>query len=194
VIRPRGAKPRPPRQSYTGEVASTDKRPPTKKRRARSLTISLQASGFTATILALIVTGVVVLSPSLQVLAEQRQQIAELEAELLATDEQVMLLEDQLQRWNDRVFVETQARSRLMFVYPGDITYLVLDDLPEVDDDQEVVISEDIQVANTNWRDALFASYLVAATTRTMMEEETTEQDSSLLPSPTENTGQGDTQ
>jgi len=92
------------------------------------------------------------------------------------------------------VFVETQARSRLMFVYPGDITYLVLDDLPEVDDDQEVVISEDIQVANTNWRDALFASYLVAATTRTMMEEETTEQDSSLLPSPTENSGQGDSQ
>ena len=192
--RPRGAKPRPPRQSYTGEVAGADKKPQTKKRRARSLTISLQASGFTATILALIVTGVVVLSPSLQVLAEQRQQIAELEAELLATDEQVMLLEDQLQRWNDRVFVETQARSRLMFVYPGDITYLVLDDLPEVDDDQEVVISEDIQVANTNWRDALFASYLVAATTRTMMEEETTEQDSSLLPSPTENSGQGDSQ
>lgn len=194
MIRPRGAKPRPPRQFYTGEVAGADKKPQTKKRRARSLTISLQASGFTATILALIVTGVVVLSPSLQVLAEQRQQIAELEAELLATDEQVMLLEDQLQRWNDRVFVETQARSRLMFVYPGDITYLVLDDLPEVDDDQEVVISEDIQVANTNWRDALFASYLVAATTRTMMEEETTEQDSSLLPSPTENSGQGDSQ
>ena len=192
--RPRGAKPRPPRQFYTGEVAGADKKPQTKKRRARSLTISLQASGFTATILALIVTGVVVLSPSLQVLAEQRQQIAELEAELLATDEQVMLLEDQLQRWNDREFVETQARSRLMFVYPGDITYLVLDDLPEVDDDQEVVISEDIQVANTNWRDALFASYLVAATTRTMMEEETTEQDSSLLPSPTENSGQGDSQ
>ncbi len=192
--RPRGAKPRPPRQSYTGEVAGADKKPQTKKRRARSLTISLQASGFTATILALIVTGVVVLSPSLQVLAEQRQQIAELEAELLATDEQVMLLEDQLQRWNDRVFVETQARSRLMFVYPGDITYLVLDDLPEVDDDQEVVISEDIQVANTNWRDALFASYLVAATTRAMVEEETLEQDSSLLPSPTENSGQGDSQ
>jgi len=192
VIRPRGAKPRLPRQSYTGEVAGTDKRPPTKKRRARSLTISLQASGFTATILALIVTGVVVLSPSLQVLAEQRQQIAELEAELLATDEQVMLLEDQLQRWNDRVFVETQARSRLMFVYPGDITYLVLDDLPEITEDSEVVISEDIQVARTNWRGALFASYLVAATTRTSVQTDVVEQDSSLLPAPTENSGEGD--
>lgn len=194
MIRPRGAKPRPPRQSYTGEVAGADKKPQTKKRRARSLTISLQASGFTATILALIVTGVVVLSPSLQVLAEQRQQIAELEAELLATDEQVMLLEDQLQRWNDRVFVETQARSRLMFVYPGDITYLVLDDLPEVTENSEVVISEDIQVARTNWRDALFASYLVAATTRTSVEVDVVEQDSSLLPAPTENSGQGELQ
>jgi cell division protein FtsB len=172
-------------------VAGEKKKPQAKKRRGRSLAISLQASGFTATVLALIVTGVVVLSPSLQVLAEQRQQIADLEAELLATDEQVVALEDQLQRWNDRVFVETQARSRLMFVYPGDITYLVLDDLPDDTADVEAVVSEEIQVTDTNWRDALFASYLVAATTQasSSLGEQDREQDTSLLPSPTETSG-----
>lgn len=149
--------------------------------------MSLQASGFTATVLALIVTGVVVLSPSLQVLAEQRQQIAQLEAQLAETDAEVLRLEDQLERWNDRVFVETQARSRLMFVYPGDITYLVLDDLPEDESNGDVIVSEDIQLAQPNWRESLLASYLVAATTSTMgSTPDDVEQDASLLPSPSE--------
>lgn len=149
--------------------------------------MSLQASGFTATVLALIVTGVVVLSPSLQVLAEQRQQIAQLEAQLAETDAEVLRLEDQLERWNDRVFVETQARSRLMFVYPGDITYLVLDDLPEDDSNGDVIVSEDIQLAQPNWRESLLASYLVAATTSTMgSTPDDVEHDTSLLPSPSE--------
>lgn len=149
--------------------------------------MSLQASGFTATVLALIVTGVVVLSPSLQVLAEQRQQIAQLEAQLAETDAEVVRLEDQLQRWNDRVFVETQARSRLMFVYPGDITYLVLDDLPEDTDDSQTVITDDIQLAQPDWRESLLASYLVAATTSTMATvDEEANLDTSLLPSPSE--------
>lgn len=133
--------------------------------KSRSLTVSLQASGFTATLLALIVTAVVVLSPSLQVLAEQRQQIAQLKEELEETDREVLALEDQLERWSDRAFVETQARSRLMFVYPGDITYLILDDLPSDVEDEGVAVSDEIQVASGDWREALFASYLVAATT-----------------------------
>lgn len=133
--------------------------------KSRSLTVSLQASGFTATLLVLIVTAVVVLSPSLQVLAEQRQHIAQLRADLEETDREVVALEDQLERWSDRAFVETQARSRLMFVYPGDITYLVLDDLPGEVDGESVAVSDEIQVASGDWREALFASYLVAATT-----------------------------
>jgi cell division protein FtsB len=168
-------------------AASDKKKQRSAKKPNRSLTVSLQASGFTATVLALIVTGVVVLSPSLQVLAEQRQQIAQLEAQLAETDAEVLRLEDQLERWNDRVFVETQARSRLMFVYPGDITYLVLDDLPEDDSNGDAIVSEDIQLAQPNWRESLLASYLVAATTSTMVSaSDAPEQDTSLLPSPSE--------
>lgn len=173
-------------------MAQTEKKRKTKaKRPSRSLAISLQASGFTATVLALIVTGVVVLSPSLQVLAEQRQQIAQLEAELEATDLEVVRLEDQLERWNDRVFVETQARSRLMFVYPGDITYLVLDDLPDEADDSDVIISDEIQLAQPDWRESLFASYLVAATTQAAPAELLeTPGDTTLLPAPQSGDGE----
>ena len=158
--------------------------------RKRSLTISLQASGFTATILALIVTAVVVLAPSLRVLAEQRQQIAQLRAELEATDQEVLRLEDQLARWSDRAFVETQARSRLMFVYPGDITYLILDDLPEDTDDDTALVSDEIQVTEADWRGALLASYLVAATTdATEPDDARPEADEGLIPGPGSVTG-----
>jgi cell division protein FtsB len=146
-----------------------------KKDRRVPLGVSLQASGFTVTVLALIVLGVVVLSPSLRVLAEQQQQIAQLEAELAAVDQEVQALEEQLDRWSDRAFVEAQARSRLMFVYPGDITYLVIDDVVVEDPGIEQTVSEEIEVVSSNWMKSLFASYLVAATTQAPQREVATE-------------------
>ncbi len=146
-----------------------------KKHRRVPLGLSLQASGFTVTVLALIVLGVVVLSPSLRVLAEQQQQIAQLEAELAAVDQEVQALEEQLERWSDRAFVEAQARSRLMFVYPGDITYLVIDDVEVTESASEETISGDIEVVSSNWMKSLFASYLVAATTRAPEPEQDSE-------------------
>ena len=167
--------------TYTDDVAKETRKKPSKK---RSLVVSLQASGFMATVLTLIVTAVVVLSPSLRVLAEQRQQIAELEAQLAATDEEVLALEDQLARWQDRAFVETQARSRLMFVYPGDITYLVLDDLPDTTAEVNDEVSDQVEVTQANWREALLASYLVAATTQAEAAVAEPEMIPELLPSP----------
>ena len=132
---------------------------------AASLLLSLQASGFIVTILALLVAGVVILSPSLRILAEQQQEIAQLRADLEQTQQEVFDLEEQRDRWKDPSFVETQARERLMFVYPGDITYLVIDDLGDDEDDTDTVISQNIVAAKTDWREALLSSYLVAATT-----------------------------
>ena len=162
-----------------------------KKERRVPLGVSLQASGFTVTVLALIVLGVVVLSPSLRVLAEQQQQIAQLEAELAAVDQEVQALEEQLDRWSDRAFVEAQARSRLMFVYPGDITYLVIDDVEVEDVGIAQTISEDIEVVSSNWMKSLFASYLVAATTQAPEPEVVTEPDV-LEPLPSPQQGSGD--
>lgn len=127
--------------------------------------LSLQASGFVVTILALLVAGVVVLAPSLRILAEQQQEIAQLRVDVEATTQEVLDLEEQRERWRDPSFVQTQARERLMFVYPGDITYLVIDDLGDDDEGEDIIISQDIVAASTDWRQALLASYLVAATT-----------------------------
>ena len=165
--------------------------PPQKQGRkaAASLLLSLQSSGFIVTILALLVAGVVILSPSLRILAEQQQEIAQLRVELEQTQQEVFDLEEQRERWKDPSFVETQARERLMFVYPGDITYLVIDDLGDDEDDEDIVISQNIVAQQTDWRQALLASYLVAATTS---RSEAVEPDSGSeeLPEPAGETGQ----
>lgn len=127
--------------------------------------LSLQASGFVVTILALLVTGVVILSPSLRILAEQQQEIAALRENLEQSQQEVFDLMEQRDRWQDPTYVETQARERLMFVYPGDITYLVIDDLEADDESGEALVSRDIVAVQPDWRDALLGSYLVAATT-----------------------------
>ena len=125
---------------------------PRSRASAAQVLLNLQASGFVVTFLVLIVAGVVILSPTLRVLAEQQQEIAGLEAALAESEQQVVALEEQRERWKDSAFVETQARERLLFVYPGDITYLVIDDGEGIEDDAGIEISTEIVGASTDWR------------------------------------------
>ncbi|HEV8013062.1 MAG TPA: septum formation initiator family protein, partial [Pontimonas sp.] len=131
---------------------------PRSRASAAQVLLNLQASGFVVTFLVLIVAGVVILSPTLRVLAEQQQEIAGLEAALAESEQQVVALEEQRERWKDPAFVETQARERLLFVYPGDITYLVIDDGEGNEDDAGIEISTEIVGASTDWRESLLAS------------------------------------
>jgi hypothetical protein len=78
--------------------------------------------------------------------------------------------------------VETQARERLLFVYPGDITYLVIDDLGDEGGEDEIAVSQDIVESESDWRKALLGSFLVAATTS--RGSETEEKATVVIPSP----------
>jgi cell division protein FtsB len=159
------------------------KQTPRSRASAAQVLLNLQASGFVVTFLVLIVAGVVILSPTLRVLAEQQQEIAGLEAALAESEQQVVALEEQRERWKDPAYVETQARERLLFVYPGDITYLVIDDGEGIEDDEGIEISTEIVGASTDWRESLLASYLVAATTSQGYQAEIT-QAPGEIPSP----------
>ena len=168
---------------------TTQKQTPRSRASAAQVLLNLQASGFVVIFLVLIVAGVVILSPTLRVLAEQQQEIASLEAALAVSEQQVVALEEQRERWKDPAFVETQARERLLFVYPGDITYLVIDDAENLDDGADLEISAGIVEAQTDWRESLLASYLVAATTTTDYQVEITQSgesstDPERIPSP----------
>ena len=66
----------------------------------------------------------------------QRAEIAALEADVAAAQIRVADLQQELEDWNDPAFVIAQARSRLHFVFPGEVGYVVLgsDDRPVTPD------------------------------------------------------------
>jgi len=122
-------------------------------------------SGFTATVFLLIVGALVVLAPSLRVLVEQQQEIAELERQVAQRQSDVDELQTGIDRWQDPAYIEAQARDRLLYVYPGDITYLIVDDDVAVDDDDGLLVSDEIQATRIDWTRALLSSIVTAGLT-----------------------------
>lgn len=122
-------------------------------------------SGFALSALLLIVAALVVLAPGLKTFVEQRQQIALMQREVDAAQQEVDELNDQVARWGDTAYIEAQARDRLYYVFPGDISYLVIGsgDAPESETAPE--ISDEIQATEVDWLRALTGSAYTAGLT-----------------------------
>jgi cell division protein FtsB len=76
---------------------------------------------------------VVLLAPTLRSYFAQRGEIGALERQVAQGEERVAALEAERDRWRDPAYVEQQARERLKFVRPGEVSYTVLggDELDE---------------------------------------------------------------
>lgn len=72
-----------------------------------------------------VLLGVTVLAPTLQQFVAQRQRIADLEQHIATVEGQIAELAAEQARWSDPAYIEAQARGRLLFVKPGETTYLV---------------------------------------------------------------------
>ncbi len=68
------------------------------------------------------------LAPYLQPWWAQRSQLASTKAQVAELQRQVDELGAQNRRWDDPSYVRTQARSRLHYVMPGEVSYVLLDD------------------------------------------------------------------
>ena len=90
----------------------------------------IRLSGFMVIMLGLVVLAAFVLVPTIGTYVDQRQQIAALEAAVEVSREEVADLEAQRERWTDPAYITTQARERLYYVRPGEVVYLVDNDLP----------------------------------------------------------------
>ena len=68
----------------------------------------------------------------------QQAEIAALQGDIAASQDRIADLQQQVEDWNDPAFVIAQARSRLHFVFPGEVGYVVLgsDDRPMSTDPQ----------------------------------------------------------
>jgi cell division protein FtsB len=126
---------------------------------------NLQISGFTVTVFLLIIGALIVLAPSLRVLVEQQQEIAALEARVAEQRVVVDEMQTDIDRWQDPAYIEAQARDRLLYVYPGDITYLIVDDGQTLADNVANPLSDEIQATDIDWTRALLSSIVTAGLT-----------------------------
>jgi cell division protein FtsB len=124
----------------------------------------IRLSGFTVVMLGIIVLAVIVLAPGLRTLVEQQQQIAALRESVRQEQLAVNALKTDIDRWKDPAYVEAEARNRLLYVFPGDITYLVIDD-HESPTTTDAPISDRIQSTRTDWTRSLLSSIVSAGTT-----------------------------
>ncbi|MCR2828236.1 septum formation initiator family protein, partial [Microbacterium sp. zg.Y909] len=90
----------------------------------------IRLSGFMMIMLALVVLGALVLVPTVGTYLDQRQQIAALERSVRMSEEEVAELEATRDRWGDPAYITTQARERLYYHRPGEVVFLVDNDLP----------------------------------------------------------------
>ncbi|HLP23929.1 MAG TPA: septum formation initiator family protein [Microbacteriaceae bacterium] len=100
----------------------------TQRRRAAWLN-GFRFSAFSLVMAGILTIGVLSLIPRIQELVVQRQQIAALQSDINQAKATMAAQEAERQQWNDPTFIETQARERLYFVQPGDVSYLVINDL-----------------------------------------------------------------
>ncbi|GAA4671414.1 septum formation initiator family protein [Frondihabitans cladoniiphilus] len=131
----------------------------------------MRFSGFSLLMLVIIVLFVVVLAPSLKTLIQQQQQIASLQRAVDDQKADVDSLKSDVARWNDPAYVEAQARDRLLYVYPGEYSYLVMNPTKATSSGTSTstpsgaAITKDIQNPNVDWVGGLLSSVLDAGLT-----------------------------
>lgn len=73
-----------------------------------------------------VVMGLTILVPTVQRVIAQRQEIAQIERDISQANEDIQRIKADNARWDDPAYVKAEARGRLLFVQPGDTTYVVI--------------------------------------------------------------------
>ncbi len=132
---------------------------------SRSATGQLRVSWLLLVVVGLVLAGFVVLAPTIGLLLEQRRDIAAMEAQVAAQHANVEALEADQARWDDPAYIEAQARDRLFFVYPGETSFVVLDDRSALETAAADVPSATLEEPSRDWASAAATSFLIAGLT-----------------------------
>lgn len=129
----------------------------------------IRLSGFMTIMLGLVVLAALVLVPTIGTYVDQRQQIAALERAVEVSADEVAALEAQRERWTDPAYITTQARERLYYVKPGEVVYLVDNDLPaELQPQEQAPVSDEVEQTRTDWMAQLVRSVAAAGLAQTV--------------------------
>lgn len=128
----------------------------------------VRLSGFMVIMLGLVVLAAFVLVPTVGTYLDQRQQISALRDAVALSEDQVADLEAQRERWTDPAYITTQARERLYYVRPGEVVYLVDNDLSDAQRPQEgAPVSDEVGQTHTDWMAQFVRSIATAGLART---------------------------
>lgn len=119
----------------------------------------VRISGFVVIMLGLVVLGTFVLVPTVGTYMDQRQQIDALRSAVEVSQSEVEDLQMQRDRWSDPAYIRTQARERLGYTFPGEVVYLIDNDLPASATPQEQDdVSGEVSQTRTDWMAQLVRS------------------------------------
>ncbi|WP_239526010.1 septum formation initiator family protein [Microbacterium sp. B35-30] len=155
----------------TSSAAAARRRPVSGRRPVdvRGWLGGIRLSGFMVIMMGLVVLAAFVLVPTIGTYVDQRQQVAALEAAVQLSRDEVADLESQRERWQDPAYITTQARERLYYVQPGEVVYLVDDDLPpELEPQEQEPVSDELQAADADWMAKLMRSVTEAGLAQTV--------------------------
>ena len=129
---------------------------------ARDWLSGIRLPGFTVIMLGLVVLGAFVLVPSVSGYVDMRQQITRAEASVALAEEQIAELEVERDRWHDPAFIMSEARERLYYVEPGEIVYLIEDDLPAAEDEDPEPVDDEVAKDEHDWMTVTLRSIVQA--------------------------------
>lgn len=128
----------------------------------------IRLSGFMVIMLSLVVLGAWVLVPTLGTYLDQKQRIAALEHSVQVTQKQIDQLTAERERWNDPAYITAQARERLFYVKPGEVVYLIDNDIdPAAQPVEQGPVSDTVQEKSSDWASQLLRSVTGAGLAKT---------------------------
>ena len=142
----------------------------------RILQRMLRLNSVSVSVILVIVLGTYLISPDVQSYLNQRREIVEMEQSIQLAKDAVVDMQAERDRWQDPVYIRSQARDRLYYVLPGEVSYLVMDSEGlDFSDTSNTVgallaqqrnadeISLEVSAAKANWVDSLMETLLRSA-------------------------------
>ena len=144
----------------------------------------LKLNSSSVSLILVIVLGTFLISQDVQIYLDQRRQIVEMEQSIDLAEEAVSQMQAERDRWQDPVYIRSQARDRLYYVLPGEVSYLVMNaegmDFSDTSGTLGAVLAEkrnaddislEAKAAQENWVDSILETVMRASLDSEVSEE-----------------------
>jgi|TARA_B110000305_G_scaffold228676_1_gene278741 cell division protein FtsB len=136
----------------------------------------LRLNSVSVSVILVIILGTYLISPDVQSYLNQRREIVEMEQSIQLAKDAVVDMQAERDRWQDPIYIRSQARDRLYYVLPGEVSYLVMDseglDFSDTSNTLGALLAQqrnadeislEVSAAKANWVDSLMETLLRSA-------------------------------